>query len=116
MPQPMNSASDWMTSGPGAKRRILCTDEILMLVEFSFETDGNADPHHHMHTQSTFVTKGKFQFTVGGETRILEPGDNLIIPSNTVHSCVCLEAGTLVDSFSPPRQDFMDAHGLELAE
>jgi quercetin dioxygenase-like cupin family protein len=29
------------------------------------------------------------------------------VPSNVVHGCVCLEAGMLVDVFSPHREDFL---------
>ena len=104
----------WMTSGPGAQRRILCQDKALMMVEFMFEKDGVGVPHSHPHVQTTFVSSGQFEFTVGGDTQILNPGDALIIPSNVEHSCLCLQAGKLLDSFAPRRDDFMAAHGLPL--
>lgn len=85
-----------------------------MMVEFQFEKDGEGLPHSHPHVQTTFVAVGKFQFTVAGVTKTLNPGDAIIIPSNAVHSCVCLEEGRLLDSFSPRRDDFMAAHGLAL--
>ena len=109
-----DSPDAWMVSGPGAQRRILCSDKDLMMVEFRFETDGEGLPHHHPHTQTTYVTSGRFEFTVAGVTKILEPGDAMIIPSNAVHSCVCLEGGALLDAFAPRRDDFMKAHGLPL--
>ncbi|PIB25574.1 cupin [Amylibacter kogurei] len=104
----------WMTSGPGAQRRILCQDKDLMMVEFRFEKDGEGLPHNHPHTQTTYVSSGKFEFTVAGVTKILGPGDGMLIPSNAVHSCVCLEAGVLLDSFTPRRDDFMQAHNIPL--
>ena len=106
--------SAWMETGPGAKRRILCEDKDLMMVSFRFETGGVGAPHHHVHIQSTYVSSGRFRFTVSGETVDLKAGDGLVIPSDAVHSCVCLEAGELIDTFTPRRDDFLQAHGLPL--
>ncbi len=105
----------WKTSGPGATRRILCEDRELMMVEFRFEKDGRGLPHRHPHVQTTYVTTGLFRFTVSGVTRDLGPGDAMLIPSNAEHSCICLEAGALIDAFTPRRDDFMEAHGLTVA-
>ncbi len=109
-----DSPSEWMVSGPGAQRRILCESKDLMMVEFRFDKDGEGLPHNHPHVQTTYVTSGLFEFTISGETKTLGPGDGLSIPSNAVHSCVCLEKGVLVDAFSPRRDDFMEAHGWPL--
>lgn len=111
MSQKNSGPSDWMASGPGAQRRLLCETRELMMVEFAFEQGGVGEPHNHIHAQSTYVESGKFEFTIAGETRTVKQGDSIIIPSNAVHSCVCLETGNLIDSFSPRRDDFMDAHG-----
>jgi len=35
------------------------------------------------------------------------PGSTYIIPPNLLHGCVCLEAGVLIDMFSPMREDFI---------
>ena len=109
-----DSPDAWMVSGPGAQRRILCEDKDLMMVEFRFEKGGQGLPHNHPHTQTTYVSSGRFEFTVAGATKVLGPGDAMIIPSNAVHSCVCLEDGVLLDAFTPRRDDFMKAHGLPL--
>ena len=37
----------------------------------------------------------------------LQPGDSFVIPSGQTHGCVCLVPGTLVDSFTPRRDDFL---------
>lgn len=112
MPNTPETPTDWLPSGPGAQRRILCHDKALMMVEFAFETDGQGLPHSHPHVQTTYVSAGQFEFTVAGVTTILNPGDAVSIPSNAQHSCVCLQKGRLLDSFTPRRDDFMIAHGL----
>lgn len=112
MTQDATAPSDWMISGPGAERRILCYNDDLMMVEFRFAKDGLGALHNHPHTQSTVVASGKFQFTLEGETHILEAGDSLLIPSLAMHECLCLEPGVLMDAFTPSRDDFLAAHKL----
>ena len=34
-------------------------------------------------------------------------GDNFVTPSDMVHGCLCLEPGTLIDYFTPRRDDFL---------
>ena len=59
------------------------------------------------HVQSTFVKSGRFRFTVDGAETEVGPGDSFVIPGDVVHGCVCLEPGTLIDSFTPRRDDFL---------
>ena len=64
--------------------------------------------HSHPHEQSGIVLQGEFDFTVGGETRTLRPGDAYIIPGGVDHSLVGSDGWSLaLDIFSPPREDYM---------
>lgn len=79
-----------------------------MVVAFRFgETGAEGALHNHVHVQSTYVESGSFRFTVGDEEFEVGPGDSFIIPSNAVHGCVCLTPGTLIDCFTPRRDDFL---------
>ncbi len=62
--------------------------------------------HSHVHEQTTQVTKGKLEMTIGGETMILEPGTFTIIPSNVVHSARALTDCLVIDTFFPVREDY----------
>lgn len=95
-------------SGVNVTRQVLSDHPQLMVVAFNFEVEGaEGKLHDHMHVQSTFVQSGRFRFTLGDELREVGPGDSFIIPSWMVHGCVCLEPGTLIDSFTPRRDDFL---------
>ena len=82
------------------------TDE-LMLVEFTFEEGSVGALHSHPHVQACYVAEGRFEVTIGDRTTILSAGDSFIVPSNTVHGVKAVEAGRLVDSFTPKRRDFL---------
>ena len=95
--------------GGGTTRRILSWKDDLMIVEVGFEAGAEGKPHTHPHTQCSYVLAGKFTYTVDGETVTLGVGDSVIVPGGAVHGTTCLEAGTLLDIFTPARQDFLGA-------
>ncbi len=95
-------------SGDYVTRQVLADHPDLMVVAFSFtEAGAEGALHDHPHVQSTFVSEGRFRFTLGDEEREVGPGDSFVIPSGQTHGCVCLEPGTLIDSFAPRRDDFL---------
>jgi len=105
--QDSNTNNDWVATGEGARRRVLAHEPQMMMVEFDFQAGAVGALHSHPHIQSTYVAAGVFEFTVDGETKTLKAGDSLIIPSNAVHGCVATEPGTLIDTFTPRRDDFL---------
>ena len=53
------------------------------------------------------MVSGEFSFTIDGETRTVRAGDTLLKEDGVEHGCVCLEAGVLLDIFTPMREDFV---------
>jgi len=99
--------SAWEPAGEGVTRQILGYDGQLMQVKVSFQTGAVGYAHQHFHSQSSVVVSGRFEVTVNGKSRILVPGDGFYVEPNVVHGVVCLEAGILIDGFSPIRLDFL---------
>ena len=104
-----NADIPWEVVGEGMKRKIMAYDDRLMLVKVEFETGGIGTVHQHHHTQITHVESGVFEIEIAGEKKILKAGDAFFIPPNVWHGAVCLEAGVLIDVFSPMREDFVGA-------
>lgn len=93
---------------PGVTRQVLADHPDLMVVAFEFaEAGAEGKLHNHPHIQSTFVKSGRFQFSVDGAVTEVGPGDSFVIPANAMHGCICLEPGTLIDGFTPRREDFL---------
>jgi len=97
----------WEPAGEGVTRQILGYDGQIMMVNVQFTQGSKGYVHAHYHSQSTFVVRGKFAFTIGEETNIVTAGDGLYIEPDVEHGCECLEAGVLIDCFSPMRADFL---------
>ena len=62
--------------------------------------------HRHVHEQITFILEGQLEMKIGGEKVILEPGSVQVIPSNVLHSAVASVDCTVIDVFSPARDDY----------
>lgn len=92
---------------PGVSRKILTYSDELMMCEITFEKGAKGNFHSHEHLQITYIAEGSFEFTIDGETKVVNKGDSVYMPSNAVHGVTCLEAGKLVDVFNPMRQDFL---------
>ncbi|MDD3789423.1 MAG: cupin domain-containing protein [Petrimonas sp.] len=97
----------WKNAGELMKRKILGYDENLMLVKMHFEKGAVGALHTHPHSQCTYVISGKYEFTIGDETNVVQQGDSLYIAPDAVHGIKCLEPGELIDVFSPAREDFL---------
>ena len=102
-----DSGSDWEDVWPVIKRKIVGYDDRLILVKVRFIKGTQAPPHDHPHSQSSYIETGIFEVTIGGETKSLGPGDGFNVPSGVRHSVTALEAGVIIDAFSPHREDFL---------
>ena len=98
------------TVNPSMLRQIVSGDK-LMIAKIKFK-DGFLVPlHQHVHEQVTQVISGKMRFWFGEnkeQTMDLEPGDVVVIPSNLPHEALMIGDVVEVDTWAPPRQDWLD--------
>jgi quercetin dioxygenase-like cupin family protein len=98
---------EWEVPAEKIKRQVFGYDDKIMLVKAQFDTGGVGSLHQHPHSQVTYVESGVFEMQIGVEKKIIKKGDGYYVPPNVIHGCVCLEAGMLIDVFSPLREDFL---------
>lgn len=98
----------WEPLNEGVSRQILGYDVQVMMVKVSFEAGAIGTLHSHPHSQSSYVASGKFEVEIDGKMKLLVAGDGYFIEPDLMHGVKCLEAGVLVDAFSPVREDFLD--------
>lgn len=102
-----HDSAEAQSGGEGVTRRVLAYCDQMMCVENTFAEGAVGALHSHPHTQITYVVSGVFSFTIDGQTRIVRKGDTLLKQDGVVHGCTCLEAGVLLDMFTPMREDFV---------
>jgi quercetin dioxygenase-like cupin family protein len=91
---------------PGVFRRTMATTDEAMLCEFFLERGVHVPEHSHMNDQIGYLVFGRLQVTIGGIVRILMPGDSYAVPGGVLHSTAALVDSLLIDTFSPPRNDY----------
>lgn len=102
-----DAAIAWEPVDPLIRRKVMGYDRQLMMVRVEFLKGGIGTLHQHPHSQITHIESGVFDVSIGGESRRLRAGDAYYIPPDVVHGAVCIEDGTLVDVFSPMREDLV---------
>lgn len=97
----------WEEAGEGITRQFVGFNKELMMVKVKFEKGAIGYVHDHFHSQATYVASGKFEITIDGNLQVLEKGDGFFVEPHLKHGAKCLEAGILIDVFTPVREDFL---------
>ena len=79
-------------------------------LQFSFAeipARGVVAPHSHPNEQMGLLVSGTLEFTIGGETKIMKPGDFYRIPGGVVHAVRAFdEPVRILDVFYPIREEY----------
>jgi quercetin dioxygenase-like cupin family protein len=92
---------------PGASRKMLARGGSLMVMRVNFAPGAAAPLHSHPHEQVSYIVSGRFEFTVGEETREVGEGDSVYIASGVSHGVKALAHAVIVDVFTPQREDLL---------
>lgn len=90
---------------PGGVARVIHTGP-MSFVYWQAKAGAYFPMHQHPHQQVAHVLQGKFELTVGSETRILEPGITAVVPGGVLHGGKAITDCLLLDVFNPEREDY----------
>jgi quercetin dioxygenase-like cupin family protein len=91
---------------PGVEIRAVAGDELMISV-VHLEPGAEVLEHSHPHEQMGYLVSGRLEFTIGGITRLLGPGDQWRIPSGVPHRVLAVDGPALaIDVFHPVRDDY----------
>lgn len=82
--------------------------EKAMLAKISLKKGCVVPMHQHPNEQISLIVSGSLEFIIGGESRIVNAGEILVIPADLPHSAIAHEDMEGLDIFAPPRQDWLD--------
>ncbi len=86
---------------------VLSIGKDTMVTKMLYKLTDNVPFHKHPNEQSGYVISGKYKLKIGSEDYSLSEGDTYSIPANIEHSIEIIEAGQVIDVFSPIRQDYL---------
>jgi quercetin dioxygenase-like cupin family protein len=78
-----------------------------MVTKMNFKAGDFVPEHKHPNEQSGYVLSGIFLLRLDDLDEILTKGDSYSIPANVEHSMEIIEAGEVIDIFTPPRLDYL---------
>lgn len=90
---------------PGFKGRFFHSEH-MTIAHWTIKGGCAAPAHQHIHEQTVDVISGQLEFTLDGVTRILGPGEGVVIPSNVLHGAKAVTDCFIIDTFTPVREDF----------
>jgi len=90
---------------PGGKVKIVHSDN-MTFAYWSIKEGSLLPEHSHPHEQVMTLIEGRFELTVDGNSKILEPDSVVIIPPNAKHSGISMADCRTIDVFYPIREDY----------
>lgn len=99
--------SPWIDICPGIKRRTITSGATMYQMRAELDAGSQLPVHSHAQEQIAHVVSGRVRFLVSGEPREVGPGESLYLASNIPHGVETLEAAVVIDTFSPPREDYL---------
>lgn len=88
-------------------RKVLSNAENMMMVEVNFMKDAIGETHSHAHEQISYIIKGSFELNIEGKREVVKVGDTFYIRPDAKHGVIALEDSTILDVFTPQREDFL---------
>jgi len=94
---------------PGVDNKILVTGERQMLVLIEIAPTAEIPLHSHVNEQVGICLRGTVEFKTEDGPVVVEENTAYAFKANEKHGCRPLskEGATLLESFSPPRDDFL---------
>ena len=83
----------------GVKAWIL-QGEKHQLIFFEMQPDAKVPEHSHSYPQWGMVVQGRMKLTIDGTTRLIEKGDDYLIPAGAKHYATFLAKSRVIDLFS----------------
>lgn len=95
---------------PQMERKIIAGEK-MMIAKMKFKDGFRVPLHSHENEQITSVMSGTIRFWFGEnkeQEMELHAGDVIVIPSNLPHEALMIGDVEEIDSWAPPRQDWLD--------
>lgn len=92
---------------PGITRQTLVHGTTMYQMQARLAAGSRLQEHQHAQEQIIHILEGRMRLIVGGEAHELSTGDSFYLASNVPHAVETIEATRVLDTFSPPRDDYL---------
>jgi quercetin dioxygenase-like cupin family protein len=92
---------------PGITRRTVANGETMYQMMATLEAGSRMPAHSHPQEQIVHILEGKMRLIVDGVPHELSAGDSFYLASNVPHGVEVILPTRVLDTFSPPRKDYL---------
>ena len=103
----MKEENPWIEICPGIKRRTHAHGRTMYQMIAELEAGSRMPVHQHTQEQLVHILSGRMKSIVEGVPHELKPGDSYYLASNIQHGVETLEDTRVLDTFSPPRDEYL---------
>jgi quercetin dioxygenase-like cupin family protein len=97
----------WIEICPGIRRQTLAHGRTMYQMIARLDPGSRMPEHKHPQEQLVHILSGRMKLVVEGVPHELTTGDSFYLASNVPHGVETLEATRVLDTFSPPRDEYL---------
>jgi quercetin dioxygenase-like cupin family protein len=91
----------------GIRRKTLVHGDKTVLCKFKLDQGTLLPLHSHPYEQTGYLLAGNLVFDIAGEKHEVKTGDSWSIKAGVEHGAEVVEDTTLIEVFSPVREDYL---------
>ena len=105
----MKNENPWIEICPGIKRRTQASGQTMYQMMAHLDAGARMPAHSHPNEQIVHILSGRMRLIVEGTPHELVTGDSFYLAANVPHGVETLEETHILDTFSPPRDEYLAA-------
>jgi quercetin dioxygenase-like cupin family protein len=103
----MQRENPWIEICPGIKRRTHVHGQTMYQMVAQLDAGSRMPEHQHIQEQIVHILSGRMKLIVEGVPHELSTGDSFYLTSNVPHAVETIEETQVLDTFSPPRHEYL---------
>jgi quercetin dioxygenase-like cupin family protein len=103
----MKNKNPWIEICPGIKRQTVTSGKTMYQMTAHLEAGSKMPEHQPPQEQIVHILEGRMKLIVNGTPHELTAGDSFYLASNVPHGVETIENTRVLDTFSPPRDEYL---------
>jgi quercetin dioxygenase-like cupin family protein len=103
----MKNENPWIEICPGIKRQTIASGKTMYQMIAELDAGSRMPEHRHPQEQAVHILEGRMRLIVDGTPHELSVGDSFYLAGNVPHGVETIENTRVLDTFSPPREEYL---------
>jgi quercetin dioxygenase-like cupin family protein len=97
----------WIEIAPGIRRRTITSGTSMYQMIAKLDAGSRMPEHKHPQEQIVHILEGRMKLIVSRVPHELKGGESFYLASNVPHGVETIDDTMVLDTFSPPRDDYL---------